>query len=171
VPPIAQRACPLTVLLGCLEIDPLAGREADNMRQTGPAVRDRWSNWRRARPAMVYSHELMRLFHAPEHAGSLPEATHAGTAGTPGCGPFLCLWLKVQDGVVETARWRTFGCPACMACGEAVCRWSEKRRVQELSQVTAAAIMEWVGGVPEEKQHCPRLAAEALRAAIGPVLA
>jgi len=109
----------------------------------------------------VYSERLLRLFHSRAHAGSLDGATHYGEAGTPGQGPYLRLWLRVEDGTIREARYKTYGCPAIIACGEALCAWAEGRRLAELAAVTEAAVADWVDGVPEEKAHCPRLAAEA----------
>jgi NifU-like protein involved in Fe-S cluster formation len=65
---------------------------------------------------------------------------------------------------VEQARFRTYGCPACIAAAEALCAWAEGRAVEELAVVTAAMVTAWLDGVPEGKEHCPALAAEAARA-------
>lgn len=110
----------------------------------------------------MYSERLRALFHSRAHAGKLDDATHYGAAGTPGHGPYIQLWLRVADGVVETARAKTYGCPAAIACAEAIAEWSEGRPVGELSEVSAAQVTDWVGGVPEGKDHCPILAVGAL---------
>ncbi len=111
----------------------------------------------------MYSECLLQLFREARHAGALPEATHCGVAGAPGGGPHICLWLAVEAGRVREARFKTYGCPAAIACAEAACAWSEGRELGTLRAVTAAEVAVWVGGVPEGKEHCPELAAEALR--------
>jgi nitrogen fixation NifU-like protein len=113
----------------------------------------------------MYSERLLALFHSRAHAGNLEGATHCSEAGTPGAGPYMRLWLQVEDGIVVAARYKTYGCPAAIACAEAVCAWSEGRPIAVCVQVTAEAVREWAGGVPEGKEHCPELAAVALRGA------
>jgi nitrogen fixation protein NifU and related proteins len=115
----------------------------------------------------MYSERLLSLFHERRHGGRLAGATHEGASGIPGKGPYTWIWLRVCDGIVAEARWKSMGCVAAMACAEAVCRWSEGRLLTEVAQVDAAKVMESVGGVPEEKGHCPVLAANAMQAAAG----
>lgn len=110
----------------------------------------------------MYSEQLVALFDSPQHAGTLVGATHRGVGGTPGAGPYLVLSFRVEAGVVREARYKTYGCPAAIACAEAACTWSEERELATLAGVTPAAVTEWVGGVPEGKEHCPELAARAL---------
>ena len=116
----------------------------------------------------MYSERLTALFQAAAHAGSVMEETHRGVAGTPGGGPYLVLSLRAAEGRVVEARFRTYGCPAAIGCSEAACAWSEGRPLGELATVTAEDVARWVGGVPEGKEHCPELAARALRAAVAP---
>src|SRR5438552_2765984 len=108
----------------------------------------------------------MELFRSPTHAGELEGATHQGEAGTRGAGPYLRLRLRVEDGAIQTARFKSYGCPAAIACAEAACAWSEGRALRELRSVTAEQVRDWVDGVPEGKEHCPELAAAALAGAI-----
>lgn len=115
---------------------------------------------RGARTAM-YSERLLELFRNAAHGGGLEGATHQGEAGTPGHGPYIRLWLRVEDGVVREARFKTYGCPACIACAEALCALVEGRQVSQVGEITPEVIAEAVGGVPEEKSHCPQLAVQA----------
>lgn len=110
----------------------------------------------------MYSDQLRELFHSRAHAGKLEDATHYGEAGTPGHGPYMQLWLRVVEGVVVTARFKSFGCPAALACGEAVAAWCEGKAMGMLAGVTGTDVTGWVGGVPEGKEHCPELGARAL---------
>jgi NifU-like protein involved in Fe-S cluster formation len=110
----------------------------------------------------MYSERLMTLFRGATHAGELEGQTHRGVAGAPGCGPYVVLGLRVEDGVVRQARFQTHGCPVVMACAEVVCVLSEGRPLVLLQRLTAADVNRLVGGVPEGKEHCPELAARAL---------
>lgn len=105
----------------------------------------------------------MELFRGATHAGTPEDATHYGEAGTPGQGPCIRIWLKVKDHRVSEARWKAWGCPAAIACSEAVCRRAEGRLLEELGRVTPEEVADWVGSVPEGKEHCPELVAQALR--------
>src|SRR5687767_5189758 len=111
----------------------------------------------------MYSAQLMELFHHGTHPGPLPEATHRGEGGTAGGGPYIQFWLRVEDGVVQAARFKSYGCPAAIACAEAACNWAEGKTLKRIQAVTPAAVAEWVGGVPDGKEHCPELAAAALQ--------
>lgn len=111
----------------------------------------------------TYSELTMRYFNSRKHGGKLPEATHVGEAGSRGGGPWIRLAVQARHEVVTTARWMSYGCPAAIACSEAVCDWAEGRRLAELPSVTEAMVADWVGGLPEGKEHCSRLAAEAVR--------
>jgi nitrogen fixation NifU-like protein len=112
----------------------------------------------------MYSERLRELFHSRAHVGKLEDATHYGEAGVPGQGPYIQLWLRVEDNQVKEARFKTYGCPAAIACAESVCIWSEGRELNCLHEVTDADVTSWLGGVPEGKEHCPALAASALAA-------
>jgi nitrogen fixation NifU-like protein len=110
----------------------------------------------------MISERLMRIFQGATHHGELPEATHRGVAGTPGCGPYIALAFLVEEGIVTRARFATYGCPTAMACAEIVCAISEGRSLAHLPAVSAVDVTVLVGGVPEGKEHCPALAAQAL---------
>jgi NifU-like protein involved in Fe-S cluster formation len=74
-------------------------------------------------------------------------------------------WLTRQvDDLL--GRYRTYGCPVIMACGEVVCRVAEGRSVSVLRKMDAADVGRLVGGVPEGKEHCPMLAVEAVARAL-----
>jgi NifU-like protein involved in Fe-S cluster formation len=108
------------------------------------------------------SDRLMRIFRGATHHGELPEATHRGVAGSPGCGPYITLAFRIEEGVVTQARFQTYGCPTAMACAEVVCTVCEGKLLSHLPAVTPADLTLLVGGVPEGKEHCPALAVQAL---------
>jgi nitrogen fixation protein NifU and related proteins len=110
----------------------------------------------------VYSQRLMTLFREAAHAGKAEAETHRGVGGTPGGGPYIVLSFRIAAGVVQEARFQTYGCPAAIACSEAACAWSEGEALARLLAVTPADVTSWVGGVPEGKEHCPALTVRAL---------
>jgi nitrogen fixation NifU-like protein len=110
----------------------------------------------------VYSERLMRIVQGAIHQGELAAATHRGVGGRPGCGPYIVLLFRVDEEIVREARFQTYGCPTAMACAEVACTFSEGKPLARLAALTAADLAACVGGVPEGKEHCPRLATEAL---------
>ncbi|MBI3911934.1 MAG: iron-sulfur cluster assembly scaffold protein [Armatimonadetes bacterium] len=111
----------------------------------------------------MYSERLIALFRSAKHAGTLEDATHRGEAGTPGRGPYMRLWLRIEQEVVVAARFKTQGCPAAIACGEALCEMAEGQAAEQVDGLTAADLAAYLGGAPEGKEHCPALAMEAWR--------
>lgn len=109
----------------------------------------------------MYSQRLREFFQQRPHAGSLPQATHFGIGGVRGQGPYIELRLRCEGDQVQEARFRTFGCPAAVACAEAVCRLAEGRSLAEARALEPSRITAEVDGVPEGKEHCPQLAAQA----------
>jgi NifU-like protein involved in Fe-S cluster formation len=110
----------------------------------------------------MYSERLMAIVHGATHQGELVAPTHCGVGGTPGCGPYIELLFRVEEGVVREARFQTYGCPTAMACAEIACTFSEGKSLARLGLLTAADLAACVGGVPEGKEHCPQLATLAL---------
>jgi nitrogen fixation protein NifU and related proteins len=110
---------------------------------------------------------LLSLYQSQAHAGEVEGATHHGTAGEPGCGPYMVLTMRVEEAMVREARYRTYGCPVMMACGEVVCLHSEGEPLEQMRGVTAEQVRRWLGNAPEGKEHCLELAAGALANAAG----
>jgi nitrogen fixation NifU-like protein len=114
----------------------------------------------------VYSEALMDHFHRPRNVGPLAGATHQGTAGQPGNGPYVVIWLEVRDGQIERAAYQTFGCPSAIGSASAAAEWVTGKRIEEALGLTEADVTAALGGVPEGKEHCPALAVRALQAAL-----
>lgn len=112
---------------------------------------------------MSYSDVVMAHFNAPRNNRVVPGADAIGVAGVPGNGPFMVLYLTLEDRRIVEASFQTHGCAPSIAAGsllatelpgadlqDAARRWSEE------------AINAALGGLPEHKRHCSALAAEAL---------
>jgi nitrogen fixation protein NifU and related proteins len=101
----------------------------------------------------------------PRNAGPLEGATHRGSAGDPGGGPYMTLWFLVEGGAIRRASYETYGCPAAVACGSLCAQILPGRTVAQALSLTPRDIDALLGGLPEGKEHCPRLAARAIEAA------
>ena len=114
-----------------------------------------------------YSAIVQEHFHQPRNVGPLEGATHQGTAGAPGDGPYAVIWLRIEGGRIAEAAYRTHGCPAAMASCSMVAELATGKTVDQALGLRPEELMEALGGLPEGKEHCPVLAVEALRNAIG----
>jgi nitrogen fixation protein NifU and related proteins len=116
----------------------------------------------------MYSAVVHEHFHHPRRVGPLEGATHTGTAGVPGEGPYLVLWLRIDEGTqtILEAAYRTFGCPAAIASGSILAELVESKSVEEALALTEEDVVRSLEGLPEGKDHCPRLAVRALQDAL-----
>jgi nitrogen fixation NifU-like protein len=113
-----------------------------------------------------YSETLMDHFTAPRNSGPLETPDATGHAGTPGRGPFLILYLQIEDDRVVAAKFQTYGCGSTIACGSILTELITGRRIADCLQLTGETLIEALDGVPPEKLHSPALAIAALRDAL-----
>lgn len=92
--------------------------------------------------------------------------TLVGRQGTPGEGPFMLFVLKVDGQTIAEAKFSTYACPAAQACGQCVAEYIEGKAAKEVSSVDEAWILKTIGQMPLGREHCPGLAANALRDAL-----
>ena len=90
-----------------------------------------------------------------------------GRSGMPGQGPFMMITLKLDGSRIAKADYLTYGCPAAQAVGRFAAEWALGRKLDELGGLTEQMILENVGHMPLGREHCPRLAVEAMRDAAG----
>ena len=102
----------------------------------------------------------------PRNAGELPNATHYGQFGIPGDGPYVQLWLNLSDGTILSASYATYGCPSAVACASLTCELLRGRNVDQAMLLEPKDLMLLLGGLPEGKEHCAKMAVDALRHAI-----
>ncbi|MEP6754479.1 MAG: iron-sulfur cluster assembly scaffold protein [Chthonomonadales bacterium] len=105
---------------------------------------------------------LDRVFH-PRNEGPLQDATHIGQIGIEGDGPFMTLWFYVENQSVKNAAYKTYGCPASIASGSVIAEIAIGRNVSQVLAVSEGDISLLLGGLPEEKLDCARMAVNAVR--------
>lgn len=114
-----------------------------------------------------FSHILMEHFSEPRNQGRLDAPDRVGTAGTLGQGPFLVLYLKLEDGRVSEVKYQCNGCGVTIAAGSMLTELIQGRTLEECRRITPEQVAAALGGVPPDKGHAPLLAVTALRDALG----
>jgi len=118
---------------------------------------------------MRYSDKVNDHFNNPRNVGSLDrEAKDVGTGvvGAPACGDVMQLQLQISDeGIIEDARFRTFGCGSAIASSSLVTTMVKGKNIEEAQQITNREIAAELE-LPPQKIHCSVLAEDAIREAI-----
>jgi nitrogen fixation NifU-like protein len=114
----------------------------------------------------VYSEQVMDHFRNPRNVGAIENADGVGKVGNPVCGDIMELTIKVKDGRIEDAKFRTFGCGAAIATSSMVTELVKGKTIEQALEVSNKAVAEALGGLPPVKMHCSVLAEEALHKAI-----
>lgn len=115
---------------------------------------------------MEYSPRVLELLERPVNAGELPDADATGVAGNVEGSEQCIIQLRIENDVIVAAGFLCKGCPGAIASTSAAALLAVGKSLDEADEITEEAILEYLGGLPEEKQHCASHAVEALRAAI-----
>ena len=118
---------------------------------------------------MAYSKEVLDHYDNPRNVGSLNKEDQdvgTGLVGAPACGDVMKLQIKVsKDGVIEDAKFKTYGCGSAIASSSLVNEWIKGRTIDEASDIKNTDIASHLS-LPPVKIHCSVLAEDAIRAAI-----
>ena len=118
---------------------------------------------------MAYSTKVIDHYENPRNVGTLDEKDEAvgtGLVGAPACGDVMKLQIKVNDqGVIEDAKFKTFGCGSAIASSSLVTEWIKGKTIEEASIIKNTEIAQHLS-LPPVKIHCSMLAEDAIRAAI-----
>ena len=119
---------------------------------------------------MAYSDKVIDHYENPRNVGSFnkdEEGIGTGIVGAPECGDVMKLQLKIRDdGVIEDARFKTFGCGSAIASSSYVTELVKGKTVDDALQIKNSLIVEELN-LPPVKIHCSVLAEDAIKAAIG----
>jgi nitrogen fixation NifU-like protein len=118
---------------------------------------------------MPYSEKVIEHYENPRNVGSLPKDdpnVGTGIVGAPACGDVMKLQLKINDeGVVEDARFKTFGCGSAIASSSYVTELVKGKTVDQVMQIKNTQIVQDLS-LPPVKIHCSVLAEDGIKAAI-----
>lgn len=114
----------------------------------------------------LYSDKVMDHFMHPRNVGEITNADATGTVGNPKCGDIMKIDLKIVDGVITDAKFKTFGCGSAIATSSMATEMIIGKSVQEALALTNRAVAEALDGLPPIKMHCSLLAEQAVKAAL-----
>ena len=119
---------------------------------------------------MPYSDKILEHYNTPRNGGSFDAAdptVGTGLVGAPECGDVMKLQIKVnpETGVIEDARFKTFGCGSAIASSSLATEWLKGKTVEEAAGIKNTEIVEELA-LPPVKVHCSVLAEDAIKAAL-----
>tara|TARA_B100000214_G_scaffold374046_1_gene355772 strand:- start:971 stop:1360 length:390 start_codon:yes stop_codon:yes gene_type:complete len=118
---------------------------------------------------MAYSKKVLDHFENPRNVGSLDKDDNSigtGIVGAPACGDVMKLQIKVNDdGVIEDAKFKTYGCGSAIASSSLVTEWIKGRTLDEAKEIKNKDIADHLA-LPPVKIHCSVLAEDAIKSAI-----
>jgi nitrogen fixation NifU-like protein len=117
---------------------------------------------------MSYSEKVLDHYENPRNVGSFDkDADNIGTGmvGAPACGDVMKLQIKVEDGIITDAKFKTYGCGSAIASSSLVTEWVKGRTLDEAGKISNSQIAEELA-LPPVKIHCSILAEDAIKAAI-----
>ena len=119
---------------------------------------------------MAYSEKVIDHYENPRNVGSFAkddDSVGTGMVGAPACGDVMKLQIKVnaETGVIEDARFKTYGCGSAIASSSLVTEWVKGKTLDEAAALKNSAIAEELA-LPPVKIHCSILAEDAIKAAV-----
>lgn len=114
----------------------------------------------------LYSEKVMDHFTHPRNVGVIEDADGVGEVGNAKCGDIMKIYLKIKDGVVDDAKFETFGCGSAIASSSMATEMIKGKPLSETMKLTNKAVADALDGLPAHKMHCSVLAEEAIKSAI-----
>ena len=114
----------------------------------------------------MYNEKVLDHFSNPRNVGEIENADGVGQVGNAKCGDIMKMYLKVDNGIIIDAKFKTFGCGAAVATSSMATELVKGKSLEEALKITNKAVAEALDGLPSVKMHCSNLAEEAIKAAI-----
>ena len=116
---------------------------------------------------MAYSKELLDHYENPRNVGSFDkedDGVGTGLVGAPACGDVMKLQIKVEDGIITDAKFKTFGCGSAIAASSVASEWIKGKNINEVD-IKNKDIAKYLK-LPPVKLHCSMLAEDAIKSAV-----
>ncbi len=118
---------------------------------------------------MAYSNKVIDHYENPRNVGAFEKddpTVATGMVGAPACGDVMRLQLKINDdGVIEDAKFKTYGCGSAIASSSLVTEWVKGKSIDEAAEIKNTDIAQELA-LPPVKIHCSILAEDAIKAAV-----
>jgi nitrogen fixation NifU-like protein len=117
---------------------------------------------------MAYSDKVIDHYENPRNVGKMDAAdptVGTGMVGAPACGDVMKLQIKVEDGIITDAKFKTYGCGSAIASSSLVTEWVKGKTLDQAGAIKNADIAEELA-LPPVKIHCSILAEDAIKAAV-----
>lgn len=114
----------------------------------------------------MYTEKVIDHFTNPRNVGEIADANAVGQVGNPVCGDIMKMYLKIEDGVIKDAKFKTFGCCAAIATSSVSTELIKGRTIDEALKLSNKEVIDELGGLPPQKIHCSVLAEEAIKKAL-----
>ena len=117
---------------------------------------------------MAYSDKVIDHYENPRNVGSFAKDepnVGTGMVGAPACGDVMKLQIKVENGIITDARFKTYGCGSAIASSSLVTEWVKGKSLDQAGTISNRSIAEELA-LPPVKIHCSILAEDAIKAAI-----
>ena len=117
---------------------------------------------------MAYSDKVIDHYENPRNVGSFDkgdESVGTGMVGAPACGDVMKLQIKVENGIITDAKFKTYGCGSAIASSSLVTEWVKGKTLDAATSIKNSEIAEELA-LPPVKIHCSILAEDAIKAAV-----
>ena len=117
---------------------------------------------------MSYSDRVVDHYENPRNVGYFDKSDKTigtGLVGAPACGDVMKLQIKVEDDIIQDAKFKTFGCGSAIAASSLLTEWVKGKSLKQATKIKNTEIVEYLS-LPPVKIHCSVLAEDAIKAAI-----
>ena len=117
---------------------------------------------------MAYSEKVIDHYDNPRNVGKMDDTSKdvgTGMVGAPACGDVMRLQIKVEDGIITDAKFKTYGCGSAIASSSLLTEWVRGKSLMDANAIKNVQIADELG-LPPVKIHCSVLAEDAIKAAV-----
>jgi nitrogen fixation NifU-like protein len=117
---------------------------------------------------MSYSEKVLDHYENPRNVGKMDkedDSVGTGMVGAPACGDVMLLQIKVEEGIIQDAKFKTYGCGSAIASSSLVTEWLKGKNLDQAGEIKNTHIAQELA-LPPVKIHCSVLAEDAIAAAI-----